>query len=126
MIIISLIFSLFFEAKPDKNDTIAFKNGNIYYYMRVTKNNKYNKYMNSYIIPLDSIIRSYIIKNDLFIEFDRNHEGVQIHREYTTHSKRIHISFLDYPELRPFVLKKENQLMLKIKQIKDIENSEFK
>ncbi len=124
-IIISLVMSLFFESIPDKNDTICFKDGNIYYYMRVKKNLKNNKYMNSYIIPFDAIVRSYIIKNDLYIEFNRNHPDLQIHREFSTKSKRIRISFLDYPELKPFVLHKENVANLKLKKIKNVENSRF-
>lgn len=122
-IILSLVLSLFFEALPDKNDTIVFKDGKLYYYMRVTKNLKHNRHMNSYIIPFDAIVRSYIIKNDLYIEFDRNHPDLQVHREYSTKSKRLRISFLDYPELKHYVFSKENMINLKLKKIENIENS---
>lgn len=124
-IIISFIFSLFFEALPDKNDTIRFLDDKIYYYMRVKKHSKNNKCMNSYIIPFDAIIRSYIIKNTLFIEFNRNHPELQIHREFSTKSKRIAISFNDYPEIKKFIKKTHNSNKIKLKSIKNIELSDF-
>ena len=124
-IIISFIFSLYFEALPDKNDTIRFENDKIYYYMRVKKGQKSNKYMNSYIIPFDAIIRSYIVKNILYIEFDYNHPELQIHREFSTNSRRIAISFNDYPEIKSFVKISPNSTNIKLKSIKNIELSDF-
>lgn len=124
-IILSFVFSLYFEVLPDKNDTIRFEDNKIYYYMRVKKDQKNNKYMNSYIIPFDAIIRSYIIKNTLYIEFNRNHPELQIHREFSTKSKRIAIPFNTYPEIKCFVKKEPNSTNIKLKSIKNIELADF-
>lgn len=124
-IICSLLLSTYFEPLPDKNDTLFFDDKNLYYYLRVKKGTKTNKYMNSYIIPYESIIRSYIINNKLYIENNRNHINYQVHREFTTNSKRIIISFNDYPELKQYIKKQDVQNKLKIKKIENIELSDY-
>lgn len=124
-ILLSFIFSLFFESLPDKNDTIRFEDEKMYYYMRVKKDSKNNKYMNSYIIPYEAIVRSYIVKNNLYIEFDRAHPELQIRREFSTKSKRLVISLLEYPELKTFLNKRKNRSMINMKKIENIELSDF-
>ena len=124
-ILLSFVFSLFFEALPDKNDTICFEKDKMYYYMRVKKDSKSNKYMNSYIIPYEAIFRSYVIKNILYIEFDRAHPELQMRREFSTKSKRIAISLLEYPELKTFIKKQKNATMISMKKIENIELSDF-
>ena len=125
LIITSIILSTYFEPLPDKNDTLYFDDENLYYYLRVKKGVKSNKYMNSYIIPYDSIIRSYINNNKLYIENNRNHINYQVHREFSTNSKRIVISFNDYPELKQYIKSKDIQNKLKIKKIENIELSDY-
>lgn len=120
-ITLSFIFSLLFEPIPDKNDTIRFEDTKMYYYMRVKKDIKTNKNMNSYIIPYDAITRSYIQKNTLFIEYSRNHPELQIHREFSTGSKRIVIYFDEYPELKKYIKNKNIANKIKLKNIKYIE-----
>lgn len=122
---ISILNSLFMESLPDKDDTLLFSDENIYYYMRVKKGIKNNRYMNSYIIPYDSIIRSYIFKNILFIEFNRNHKGLKISRQFSTFSKRLQINLRDYPNLKKYILSPENSVKIKLKPLKNIEMSDY-
>ena len=124
-VLLSFIFSLFFESLPDKNDTIRFEKEKMYYYMRVKKDSKNNKYMNSYIIPYDAILRSYVIRKNLYIEFDRNHPDLQIRREFSTKTKRIVISLVEYPELKTFISKRKNSTMINMKKIENIELSDY-
>jgi hypothetical protein len=117
--------SLFYEALPDKDDTILFDDDAMYYYMRVKKGNKNNKSMNSYIIPYNAILRSYITKNKLYIEYDRNHPDLKISRQFSTSSKRIIIDFIYYPQIKTFLTRKENCTKLKIKKYSDITNATY-
>jgi hypothetical protein len=124
-LIIALTTSLFHEALPDKDDTILFDETALYYYMRVKKDSKFNKSMNSYIIPYDAILRSYINKNKLYIEYDRNHPDLKITRQFSTNTKRIVIDFTYYPQIKNFALKKENTINLKLRKYADITNATY-
>ena len=124
-IIFAFIYSIFFESLPDKDDTIYFDDNFIYYYMRVKKGLKSNRYMNSYIIPYNAINRSYIDKNKLFIEVNKNHPNLIISRQFSTNSKRIVIKFSDYPELKKFIIKKDVSNKISLKQKSNITHSNY-
>lgn len=124
-LVFTLLLSLFQEALPDKNDTILFDEDCLYYYMRVKKDSKNNQAMNIYIIPYDAITKSYINKNKLYIEYNRNHPKLKINRQFTTDTRRIVIDFVHYPQIKSFIREKDNVIKLKIKKYTDIVNSNY-
>lgn len=121
----SFIISLYLEPLPDRDDTLRFDDFNLYYYMRVKKGIKNNKYMNSYIIPYESIIRSYSDKKHLYIEINKNHKDFKCTREYSTKQNRIVFNFADYPELKKYIKNKTIAQKLKIKSVENIEMSDY-
>lgn len=125
VIIYLFVSNEFKENYPDTDDTILFTKDFLYYYMRVDKNSKKNQFKNSYIIPYNAIVRSYINKNNLYLEIDKNHPDFKEYRKFATHSKRIVISFNDYPELKQFVLRKDISTLISLKDTKNLTLSDY-